>query len=105
MGFTLKISSAASEQFPGSIEDFCEEGQLTRCGHQSKKRERGCFSCGCCIGDGENYFHSWDMYWNAKSKQVTVESEAYGASTQHGRLLLMTGILGRGVSHQKGYML
>ena len=42
-----------------------------------EKTRRGCLSCGCCIWDGENYFHSWDMYWNAKSQQVTVESEAY----------------------------
>ena len=41
----------------------------------SLKHEKGL--CGCCIGDGENYFHSWDTYWNAKSEQVTVESEAY----------------------------
>lgn len=44
IGIYLKISSSASEHFPGRIEDFCEEEQLTRCGHQSKKKlGRGLF--------------------------------------------------------------
>ena len=85
IGIYLKNSSAASEHFPGSIEDFCEEKQLTRCRHQSKKPAGGCFSCGCCVWDGENYVHSWDMYWNAKSKQVTVESEAYMVGSFYSR--------------------